>query len=356
MLAVLLPLGPARAQTACPPGQSVGPDTQGHCCFPAQAWSNARNQCVGIPACSAGMRAEGEACVVACKEGQVITAETDGRCCWPGQIWSRSRQACAGVPTCPEGTYREGTECISTAGFSQPAPTPVEQPAPQPAAQPAAQPAPQPVPDPGPQPVQQSAPAPIDDSAPVPMDAVPSHTPAHAAPVPIDAPTSTAPSAVAQQTAQEKEAEALSRSLWVLGVDFLIDMSSGRFGLRLRTDIPLYRGGHWVPFLGFGAGVLPPSFIAGTINTAWVIPLEATVGLRIPLIAPEPRVHLIPRAGINAHPMFAPNGVDFGFKVLLGLGARLNFGSAFGLNLGFDALIPVIRPGFVFLTSVGISV
>jgi hypothetical protein len=210
--------------------------------------------------------------------------------------------------------------------------------------------------DPGPQPVQQPAPQPVDDSAPVPMDAVPAHTPEHAAPVPIDAQAASAPVAVTESAPTQSEEDALARSLWVLGVDFLIDMSSGRFGLRLRADIPLYRGGHWVPFLGFGAGVLPPSFVTGSINTAWVIPLEATVGLRIPLVAPSPRVHLIPRAGVVAHPMFDARGVDFGFKVQLGVGGRINFGGSFGVNLGVDLLIPVIRPGFVWLTTVGISV
>jgi hypothetical protein len=159
------------------------------------------------------------------------------------------------------------------------------------------------------------------------------------------------------QTADDKREENLKRSLWVLGVDFLIDMSSGRFGLRTRIDIPLYHG-HWAPQLGFGLGILPPSFTGTYLNQGWVLPFEATLGMRIPLVGDEPRFHIIPRAGVVGLMNFGVVGADptFGMKVDLGLGGRVNFGGSFGVNLGFDWLIPAVGPGFVFLTTVGISV
>src|SRR5689334_4482306 len=55
-------VGAASAQT-CPAGQAVSEDTRGHCCWPAQAWSSGRSQCVGIPQCAEGFELRGEACV-----------------------------------------------------------------------------------------------------------------------------------------------------------------------------------------------------------------------------------------------------------------------------------------------------
>ena len=37
-------------------------DTQGHCCWPDQAWSSAKNKCLGKPTCPKGMVARGETC------------------------------------------------------------------------------------------------------------------------------------------------------------------------------------------------------------------------------------------------------------------------------------------------------
>jgi hypothetical protein len=47
----------------CPAGQTVSADTAGHCCWPAQAWSSARNKCVGDPQCPAGTESDGDTCV-----------------------------------------------------------------------------------------------------------------------------------------------------------------------------------------------------------------------------------------------------------------------------------------------------
>jgi hypothetical protein len=62
-LFILLSLA-ARAAADCPPGQTVSDDTAGHCCWPVQAWSTSRAQCVGIPQCPTGMQASGETCVI----------------------------------------------------------------------------------------------------------------------------------------------------------------------------------------------------------------------------------------------------------------------------------------------------
>jgi Protein kinase domain len=59
----------AVALEACPPGQVRGDDTQGHCCWPEQAWSSARNQCLGTPRCPEGMTVlRGESCVASTPE------------------------------------------------------------------------------------------------------------------------------------------------------------------------------------------------------------------------------------------------------------------------------------------------
>jgi hypothetical protein len=47
---------------ACPTGQVRSDDTQGHCCWPDQAWSSAHDKCVGKPTCPKGLAARGETC------------------------------------------------------------------------------------------------------------------------------------------------------------------------------------------------------------------------------------------------------------------------------------------------------
>lgn len=53
----------AAAVGDCPVGQTVSPDTAGHCCWPAQAWSTARGKCVGEPQCPPGSESDGDTCV-----------------------------------------------------------------------------------------------------------------------------------------------------------------------------------------------------------------------------------------------------------------------------------------------------
>jgi hypothetical protein len=50
-------------EAPCPPGQTRGDDTHGHCCWPAQAWSSSADKCVGAPTCPDGMIARRADCV-----------------------------------------------------------------------------------------------------------------------------------------------------------------------------------------------------------------------------------------------------------------------------------------------------
>lgn len=47
-----------------------------------------------------------------CGDGLVSSEATQGHCCWPGQAWSEERQRCAGPPTCPAGWQARGSLCI----------------------------------------------------------------------------------------------------------------------------------------------------------------------------------------------------------------------------------------------------
>jgi hypothetical protein len=107
-------VGPARAvDPRCTGGKEISPDTNGHCCFPAQVWADGR--CVGIPSQCPPMtrlNAAGATCdLMDCMAGQ---KRVDGvNCCWPGQGWSRTRSVCVGLPRCPGGTEPEGGErCV----------------------------------------------------------------------------------------------------------------------------------------------------------------------------------------------------------------------------------------------------
>jgi len=59
--AVALP--PPPPETACPVGQVRDPDSQGHCCWPDQAWSSVRDRCIGKPTCPKGLVTRGETCI-----------------------------------------------------------------------------------------------------------------------------------------------------------------------------------------------------------------------------------------------------------------------------------------------------
>jgi eukaryotic-like serine/threonine-protein kinase len=48
----------------CPvEGMARGVDTHGNCCWPGQAWSTAKNRCIGSPTCPPSMKVKGEGCV-----------------------------------------------------------------------------------------------------------------------------------------------------------------------------------------------------------------------------------------------------------------------------------------------------
>jgi len=99
-------------EPSCPAGQSRTADTQGHCCWPAQAWSTTQQLCVGVPQCPPGTQAEGQGCTSACPEGQSIGPDTQGHCCWPAQAWSQGRATCVGLPQCAAGFTAQGEQCV----------------------------------------------------------------------------------------------------------------------------------------------------------------------------------------------------------------------------------------------------
>ena len=97
----------------CDTGMIRTADTRDNCCWHGQVWSNNQSQCIGIPTeCPVGLVPDAvqQACVApACSSGQV-RAEGGTACCWPGQAWSQLRQECVGVPTsCPSSyeVYQE---------------------------------------------------------------------------------------------------------------------------------------------------------------------------------------------------------------------------------------------------------
>jgi TolB-like protein len=104
---------PPRAVASAPPqctnGQSVGTETEGHCCWAGQVWAG--SQCRGLPtSCPEGFRAEGENCALAaCEEGRERVDAT--HCCWPSQVFSKGRGKCVGIPRCPRGMEASGESC-----------------------------------------------------------------------------------------------------------------------------------------------------------------------------------------------------------------------------------------------------
>ncbi len=102
----------SRRRGACPLGQSISPDTQGHCCWPGQAWAGKR--CVGeLTGCPTGfaLTEDRAACeLLACVDGRQRMA--DGvHCCWPEQAWHSGRAACLGEPSCPKQWVSKGSDC-----------------------------------------------------------------------------------------------------------------------------------------------------------------------------------------------------------------------------------------------------
>ena len=103
-----VPVLAAPPPAACKPGMETSLDTEGHCCWPGQAW---HNRCIGKPtACPEGSDVKGEACVeTPCPVGQEKMSD-HLHCCWVGQAWSRTREKCIGVPTkCPAGTVADAS-------------------------------------------------------------------------------------------------------------------------------------------------------------------------------------------------------------------------------------------------------
>jgi formylglycine-generating enzyme required for sulfatase activity len=105
----------------CIPGQLQDATTEGHCCWPGQAWAGGR--CAGAPSCPEGLVAD-ERGGCGCEGGQVVSVETAGHCCWAGQTWSSAEGACAGAPaSCPDGTVARGSACVPGGWVSIPGAT-----------------------------------------------------------------------------------------------------------------------------------------------------------------------------------------------------------------------------------------
>jgi hypothetical protein len=47
-----------------------------------------------------------------CRDGRVLVSETDPHCCWPTQEWSEDRGRCEGPAVCPSGWAAHGDDCV----------------------------------------------------------------------------------------------------------------------------------------------------------------------------------------------------------------------------------------------------
>ena len=115
---------PNRAAPGCPEGQLRDASTDGRCCWLGQAYNHALSRCVGTPvACPTGLARDPvrEACVdpellatkQGCQLGQVVTRNTQGHCCWVGQWWSNDLDRCVGEPhDCPDGMDPGDEMCV----------------------------------------------------------------------------------------------------------------------------------------------------------------------------------------------------------------------------------------------------
>ncbi len=74
----------AASAEPCPLGKVRGLDTREHCCWPEQAWSSAKNQCIGTPKCPDGHTASGDDCVAAVAAASQQAKPAPGRPVRPG--------------------------------------------------------------------------------------------------------------------------------------------------------------------------------------------------------------------------------------------------------------------------------
>lgn len=99
----------------CATGLSISADTDGHCCWPEQAWNPRSKTCVGIPKCPKGFKldsAKQQCLPPECRAGRV-RAPDGTHCCWSGQTFVHSRNSCIGIPVeCPDGTKLSGENCV----------------------------------------------------------------------------------------------------------------------------------------------------------------------------------------------------------------------------------------------------
>jgi len=101
-----------KKKVECTAGRIVSKDTDGHCCWPGQAWNG--EACVGLPtSCPDDWRVDHVhlSCIrEGCTKG--MTMVDDDHCCWPGQAYASGRDACVGRPSsCPKGYVVHAEGC-----------------------------------------------------------------------------------------------------------------------------------------------------------------------------------------------------------------------------------------------------
>ncbi|HEY3450798.1 MAG TPA: hypothetical protein VGK67_30860 [Myxococcales bacterium] len=347
--------------TPCPAGQERNEDTFGNCCWIDQAWSKARQACVGIPRCPANLRADGETCVFNCEPGKTITDETAGNCCWPGQVWSKSRARCVGIPTCTVGRVASGEECVvqgAAAPAAAPAPAPVAQPV-APAQPAAAAPLPIAPPPPPPQPVLMQPVATTTAAAPQPLMPPPPGAQPAVGPVPrsADEPPPYEPvygkngvkaPAPAQTVAAPEEKKSYAGLRWMGEVSFAFDATSKYPGAVLHLDIP-FGTKHIVAF-GIGAGIFG-QVEGGGDDKLLVFPFPIRLSYRFPVL--ETGLQIIPL--IEGVPNLLKLGKQEKWGGKVGGGLILHYSrvsSGPGVNLGCEVLGV---DGTVVLTTLGMT-
>ena len=100
------------AKRRCEHGKKRSAATLDHCCWEGQGWAD--GACVGVPArCPEGYVLDAVASLCAqtpCPKGQHHTDAL--HCCWPEQVWFEEKQRCLGIPSCPAGLRADGEVCV----------------------------------------------------------------------------------------------------------------------------------------------------------------------------------------------------------------------------------------------------
>lgn len=109
------------AAAKCSPGTASSVDTSGACCWPGQAAGPDR-VCVGVPdACPDGFLVDekSQTCVATTCLPGMVRASKKTPCCFPGQAWSQSKGQCLGRPrSCPDGLTKDRSTCRVSAAIA----------------------------------------------------------------------------------------------------------------------------------------------------------------------------------------------------------------------------------------------